>query len=103
MGAWEPIIIQLDTSVVGDLHGEEGQQGGRWTERRQVEENQRWKERNQDQLWWLEEYKTNGLRFNWVLFQRCMCVSSPVGVWVACNSSLHLKTNARTVDSTLLD
>lgn len=34
-----------------------------------------------------------GLCFNWVLFQRCMCVCSPVRVWVACSRYLHLKTN----------
>lgn len=50
MGAWEPIIIQLHTSLVG---GVDGQKEGKWKIK------QSWKEKQGD-LWWPEEYKTNG-------------------------------------------
>lgn len=53
MGAWEPIIIQLDATFEGDLHQKEGQQGGRKRKTRQ-------NEGKQEELWWPEEYKTNG-------------------------------------------
>jgi len=35
MGAWEPIMLHIDTPFVEDFHQEEGQKWCKWTERRQ--------------------------------------------------------------------
>lgn len=96
MGAWEPIIIKLDTRFVGDLYQERGQQGVEGLREVKRMRNRGGKGDTSGAL--VARRIQNKWRGPCALIGYCfrfMLVLSAAGVWVACGRFPYLKTNGR--------